>query len=60
MKLRFEVVVKRGLETVATIHGQRDIDASALTLEELGEKLTQMEAFLEKLTGLRFHIMQIG
>jgi hypothetical protein len=57
MKLKFTVVFKRGLKTVGTIEGQRDVDANDLTLEEMVSNVPTVEAFLEKLTGLRVHVM---
>lgn len=55
MKLQFKVVAKRGAETVAEILGRDDVAAAGLTVEDV----TETEQFLERLTGLRFHIEQI-
>jgi hypothetical protein len=56
MKLRFNVVFKRGARTVHEIEGIREVDGDDITVGELGEKVIQTEQFLEKLTGLRCHI----
>ena len=52
---RFTITVKRGPETEARIEG-RDGVADKITVGELGDKIIQAEIFLERLTGLRFHI----
>lgn len=60
MKLQFNVTFKRGTKTVAVVEGQRVIDAANLTIAEVVENVTEAEAFLEKLTGLRVHIEQVN
>ena len=59
-RLKFQITVKRGPLLVTRIQGPALLDPSELTLEEASEKVLQTEAFLEKLTGLRFHIEQVG
>lgn len=61
MKLQFQIVAKNGQKVLATIDGRPDLDtAGRLTVEEVVEKVAETEQFLEKLTGLRFHINQIA
>lgn len=54
MKLIFSLVVKAGTKTLAEVKG-REIDGD-LTVQEVTEKVVATEQFLERLTGLRFHI----
>jgi hypothetical protein len=56
MQLQFNLTFKRGPKTVATIEGQRTVDAGQLTVAEMSEKIPEVEQFIEKLTGVRLHI----
>jgi hypothetical protein len=61
MKMQFKLTAKSGTKTVAEVVGLEDrIDAGSLTVEEVTEKVVETETFLEKLTGLRWHIEQVG
>ncbi len=53
--MKFTITVKKGLCTKAYIKGTKDVKKHELSVEDL-DKVIQTEAFLEKLTGLRFHI----
>ena len=55
-RMTFEVVFKSGNRTVATVEGQREVEAQHMTVHELGVQVPEAEQFLEKLTGLRVHI----
>lgn len=57
-KLQFKVTVKQGLKTVAEITG-REIDTNALTVEDVTNKILDLEQHFEKLTGLRCHVEQV-
>lgn len=61
MKLRFDIVFKRGTREVARVPGCElpEEAANALTVAEVGEQAIQAEQLLEKLTGLRVHIEQV-
>jgi hypothetical protein len=59
MKLRFAITLKKGASTVARAEGL-ERDPSALTVEEVNEKVIATEQFIERLTGLRCHIEQIN
>lgn len=54
MTLVFSITVKQGTKVVAEIKG-RQIDGS-ITVNELHEQVIATEQFLERLTGLRYHI----
>lgn len=54
MKVRFEIVVKRGNRKIATIEGH-PFEADARTLADAAQ-IIPTEQFLERLTGCRFHI----
>lgn len=60
MKLQFKITFKSGTKTVGVIEGKQDVEAKGLTIEEVTQKVTETEAFLEKLTGLRAHIEQVA
>jgi hypothetical protein len=61
MKLQFKVTAKSGTKTVSEVTGREaGIDAANLTVEEVVQRVHETEAFLEKLTGLRWHIEQVG
>jgi len=58
MKFQYEIDVKQGLNTVAYVLGMK-LPADTLTVAQLQE-IPELEAKLEKLTGHRFHINQVG
>ena len=61
MKLQFKLTFKHGTKTVAEVLGLQDrIDAGGLTVEDVVENVVKTEQFLERLTGLRVHIEQVG
>jgi hypothetical protein len=61
MKMQFKLTFKQGTKTVAEVLGLADkIDAGNLTVEEVTEKVTETEQLIERLTGLRLHIEQVG
>ena len=55
MKLKFTITFLSGLTVVKKVEGIREVDGEDLTLRELS-RVPEIEAFLEKLTGLRVHI----
>lgn len=59
MIFRFEVVVKNGVDTLVTLEGKRALMPKDITAAELLE-IPELECKLEKLTGYRFHINQVG
>ncbi len=50
----FELVVKKSNEIIATIKG-RPISTDVLSVYDI-EKVIEVEQYLERLFGLRFHI----
>jgi hypothetical protein len=54
MKVRFQIVVRRGNRKIATIEGL-PLDADSRTLADAAQ-IIPTEQFLERLTGCRFHI----
>lgn len=58
MKVKFEIVVKRGNRKIATIEGQ-PLDVASTTLAD-ATQIIPTEQLLERLTGCRFHINCIG
>lgn len=61
MKLQFKLTFKQGTKTIAEVVGLADrIQAGSLTVEDVTENVIKTEQFVEKLTGLRLHIEQIG
>ena len=60
MKLQFKLTFKRGAKTIAEVIGEEDIDAASMTVEDLVEGVQNAEHFIQRLTGLRLHIEQIG
>jgi hypothetical protein len=61
MKLQYKLTFKQGTKTVAEIVGLADrIDARTLTVEDVTENVLKTEQFVERLTGLRLHIEQVG
>lgn len=59
MKLQFRVTFKLGQEVIADVLGREDVGDS-LTIEDVTEHVIRTEQFLERLTGLRVHISQVG
>ena len=57
-KLKFEMIVKKGLEEVARINGIVEVSPDHFTLTDAA-KILEAEKFLERCFGLRFHIDQI-
>ncbi len=58
-EIRFQIVVKEGVNTTATIQGrERVLTAETMTVGD-AQRIPEVEAFLERLTGLRFHIEQM-
>jgi hypothetical protein len=61
MKLQFKLTFKQGTKTVAEVIGLPDrISAGSLTVEDVTEGVVKTEQFVERLTGLRLHIEQVG
>ena len=58
MKLRFKITLKRGVKTIAEVSGF-EVESDHLTVEDVTEKVLEIEAGVEKLTGLRCHIEQV-
>lgn len=56
--MKFSLTIKRGLVTVAWVKGIREVGKEELSAAEL-EKVIDVEQYLEKLLGLRFHIEEI-
>lgn len=57
--IRFQIVVKEGVDTRATVEGREHVlTTDSLTVGDV-ERIPEVEAFLERLTGLRFHIEQM-
>lgn len=60
--MQYELVIKSGVRTRTRIKGLPKEEKS-LSIEQLREnrkKIYEVEEFLEKLIGLRFHINEIG
>lgn len=57
--MRFEIIVLKSLTEVVRIKGEKIIGENELTKEEV-ESVIHIETLLEKLTGFRFHINQMG
>jgi hypothetical protein len=55
--LRFNIVIKNGLDTIVEVAGRVDVPKDAISVSEL-EEVVEVEQFLEKLTGYRFHIKE--
>jgi hypothetical protein len=55
--LKFGVVIKKGVTTLASVEGVPR-NSELITFEDVN-KVIEVEQWLEKLTGLRFHIQQI-
>ncbi len=58
-KLRFRVVIKNGERQIANICGtDGPLTTGTMTVED-AQRIPETEQFLERLTGLRFHIEQV-
>jgi hypothetical protein len=55
MELRFKMIFLRSNEEVAVVEGIKATDGDYMTVNEL-QQVPAVEAFLEKLLGLRVHI----
>lgn len=61
MKMQFEIVFKNGPKTVTIVRGREEgIETANLTVADVTEQVLATEQFIEKLTGLRVHINQVG
>lgn len=56
--MKFEIVVLKSREDITRIKGTRRFKDNELTQEEM-EKVIEIEEFLEKLTGFRYHINSV-
>ena len=58
MKAKFSVTFKVGTKTLAKVEGRELSEAFTgnLTIGDVVDKVPEVEAFLEKLTGYRVHI----
>jgi hypothetical protein len=61
--MKFNVVFKLGSHVVAEVKGNREMVDPAITfrevgLEDFGAQVIQAEQTLERLTGLRVHIVE--
>ncbi len=54
--MRFEIVIRSGLQELAHIVGAQEVQNA--TVEEL-EKVIEVEQFLERLLGLRIHLNEV-
>ncbi len=54
--MRFKIVLKLGQTTIAEAEG-RKVDESYITIHDL-DRVIETEQFLEKILGLRVHIME--
>lgn len=54
--MKFKIIFKRRMNTVAEVKG-REVEKSCITLHDY-EKIIETEQFLEKILGLRVHIME--
>ena len=59
VEFQFKITFKEGQQVQAVVTGRKDV-AKNLTMGECAEGILQAEQFLEKLTGLRVHIEQVG
>lgn len=56
--MKFNLVFKKGLCTVARVEGTKTVSKHDLTLAEW-EQVLATEALVEKLTGVRLHIEEV-
>lgn len=54
-EMQFDVVFKRGAETVATVHGH-PMPFGGFRVGDVTDRIIETEQYLERLTGLRVHI----
>lgn len=59
MKLKFRLVFKRGQQVIATVTGE-EVDTDRVTIQDVTDKVIETEHFIERLTGVRCHIEQVG
>jgi hypothetical protein len=57
--MKFDLVFKKGLCTVARVEGVREVQTDEIPMS-IAERVIDVEALLEKLTGLRVHILEKG
>jgi hypothetical protein len=57
--VKFEIIIKKGLNTVATVKGVKNVDPSDLTAKEEQELITTVPELLEKVLGFRVHINEV-
>lgn len=59
MKLKFQVKFLKQNAVVGSVEGaERALDN--FRVDDLGQRIIETEQFLERLTGLRVHIEQVG
>ena len=51
---------KKGNKSVAMIEGDRTIGLETLTIEDVTQRIEETEDFLQKLTGFKVEIEQVG
>ena len=59
-KLQFSITFKKGNKSVAVIEGDRSIGLETLTIEDVTQRIEETEDFLQKLTGFKVEIEQVG
>jgi|GEM_PF-5148711 hypothetical protein len=59
-KLQFSITFKKGNKSVAVIEGDRTIGLETLTIEDVTQRIEETEDFLQKLTGFKVEIEQVG
>ena len=59
-KLQFSITFKKGNKSVAVIEGDRTIGLETLTVEDVTQRIEETEDFLQKLTGFKVEIEQVG
>jgi len=59
-KLQFSITFKKGNKSVAMIEGDRTIGLETLTIEDVTQRIEETEDFLQKLTGFKVEIEQVG
>lgn len=56
--MRIRLVFKHGLDTVEVVEGVKEVQKEHLTLAELELLVTTVPQLLEKVTGLRVHVLE--
>ena len=59
-KLQFSITFKKGNKSLAVIEGDRTIGLETLTIEDVTQRIEETEDFLQKLTGFKVEIEQVG